>query len=935
VSARNNERRAAGSHVRAEPGAAGTSNERTTRGGFALYLALVAALVVAVAAVISRYFWLYEKSVVWKTDGLAQHYPALQVFGAWVRGIAASPGSAVPLWSWSMGLGADIIGTLAWPVLGDPFPLLSLGVSPPQLEYAYAALLGLRVVAAGLASAVFFRKMGARPVPAATGVVLYLFATFLMIQGRHPFFISAMVFLPLLLWGVELALRDERRWPLALFAGLAAASNFYFFYMLTIITVFYAVARFLELTAADKRWKQLGPTALRVGGYYVLGAALAAPILLPAIAAALGTARSGAEFEVPLLYPGWVYRSQIAAMTTGHFGAKNTFLGFGYLAWLMVPVLFLRRGRHTATKFMVALCIAFIVVPWFGSMLNGFTFPSNRHSFALGLFLGLGVALLLSEDEPVSRRDLLAMSLAYAAYAGPILLLVRPVPAQLAAPMLVGAATLGVFGLEAFMAHGRGRPESHGAQSPRRRSPLVGWMLLSLVVINVVVTGTFLHDKRHGDMLREFVDAGEVLQQFTDNLGMIAGELPHDDFYRVQNAQTVHYNSAMVQEFPGLSFYFSTMSGDLSAFREELDSRPGWSGFAFDGFDERAMPTTLLATRYYLTGDSAEERARVPFGFRLEQRTPRGDVYVNDHPLPLGFVYESVIDRTDYLRLDPVDRQAAMLQGAVVDDGVVPGVPRATPIPQAVEVPFTVVKEEGGTLDLEAGVIERTRDYARFTLAIPPVNGAELYVEMREFDNVARSASNGATFVPQPDQLPTAYTAGRVRKGESWKTPDSPYYWGNRSQLVNLGYQRGEVTTIAIEPRKVGTLSFESLRVLALPMDDYEEAVDGLRATQLTDVELRPNRVTGRVDPPRAGLLFLSIPFSSGWSATIDGEPVETVRTNTGFIGLPVSAGEQVVALEYFTPGLRWGLIVGLLALIMAGGAVAAKRWKRGGARAR
>ncbi len=269
-------------------------------------------------AVISRYFWLYQKSIVWRGDGLAQHYPALHFFNQWVRGMIHSPRSGVPLWSWNIGLGADIIGTLAFPVVGDPFALVSLLFPMARLETALAVMLALRVVAAGVAAAAYFRKMGARQLPAAIRVVLYVFSSFLLIQGRHPYFIGAMVFLPLLLLGVELALRDRISWPLGLFAFLAGISNFYFFYQLTIITVLYAVARYFELSPAEERWRRLLPTAARLGGSYALGSLFAAPLLLPSLAAVRSTARSSEEFVVGLVYPSWVYVSQVAGMASGH-----------------------------------------------------------------------------------------------------------------------------------------------------------------------------------------------------------------------------------------------------------------------------------------------------------------------------------------------------------------------------------------------------------------------------------------------------------------------------------------------------------------------------------------------------------------------------------------------------------------------------------------
>ena len=165
-----------------------------------------------------------------------------------------------------MGLGADIISTLQWPVLGDPFALVSLLFPIAALETAFATMYVLRMLVAGVAVALYFRVMGAKPLASAMGSVAYVFTTFLFIQGRYPYFINAMVFLPMLLMSLEWALQNRRRWALVAVVFVTVAANFYFFYILTIVAVIYAVARYFELAEREARWKRLVPTALRVGG---------------------------------------------------------------------------------------------------------------------------------------------------------------------------------------------------------------------------------------------------------------------------------------------------------------------------------------------------------------------------------------------------------------------------------------------------------------------------------------------------------------------------------------------------------------------------------------------------------------------------------------------------------------------------------------------
>lgn len=67
---------------------------------------------------------------------------------------------------------------------------------------------------------------------------------------------------------------------------------------------------------------------------------------------------------------------------------------------------------------------------------------------------------------------------------------------------------------------------------------------------------------------------------------------------------------------------------------------------------------------------------------------------------------------------------------------------------------------------------------------------------------------------------------------------------------------------------------------------------------------------TSEIDLERENLVFYSIPYDSGWSATVDGEPVEIEKVNVGFMAVRVPEGEHTIRFEYETPGLSVGILV-------------------------
>lgn len=66
-------------------------------------------------------------------------------------------------------------------------------------------------------------------------------------------------------------------------------------------------------------------------------------------------------------------------------------------------------------------------------------------------------------------------------------------------------------------------------------------------------------------------------------------------------------------------------------------------------------------------------------------------------------------------------------------------------------------------------------------------------------------------------------------------------------------------------------------------------------------------------------LVFFSVPYDEGWSATVNGEPVEIEKVDVGFMAVPVDAGDSEIIFTYETPGLRIGgyLTIGGIVLLI------------------
>ena len=63
--------------------------------------------------------------------------------------------------------------------------------------------------------------------------------------------------------------------------------------------------------------------------------------------------------------------------------------------------------------------------------------------------------------------------------------------------------------------------------------------------------------------------------------------------------------------------------------------------------------------------------------------------------------------------------------------------------------------------------------------------------------------------------------------------------------------------------------------------------------------------------------LVISQPYEDGWTATVNGKPVEVQAAYDGLMGIPVQTGDNVVELRYLTPGLIPGAVVGIASVTL------------------
>lgn len=76
-------------------------------------------------------------------------------------------------------------------------------------------------------------------------------------------------------------------------------------------------------------------------------------------------------------------------------------------------------------------------------------------------------------------------------------------------------------------------------------------------------------------------------------------------------------------------------------------------------------------------------------------------------------------------------------------------------------------------------------------------------------------------------------------------------------------------------------------------------------------------RIATTFNADRDETLVISQPYEDGWTATVNGKPVEVQAAYDGLMGIPVQTGDNVVELRYLAPGLVPGAVVGIASVTL------------------
>lgn len=864
-------------------------------------------------------FFTEGKSFVWGAgveDGLSQHFSALAYYGEALREFFRNLLAGHPklvMWDMSLGYGADILSTLNYYAIGDPLNLLYGFVSTKNTETMYDFMILLRMYLAGITFIMYARKMKKRSYGTVIGALVYVFSGFCFRLGlRHPFFINPMIYFPLLCLGIEKIYQRERPYVFIFAVCVSAMSNYYFLYMLTIFAVIYAWIRFYKYTEENKM-KNFCLTILKFGMYYTLGIAMAAVILLPSVIGFLGNGRygNGVDWKSLIVYPGKYYLLFIENFIG--YGNMGSNTNAGYLPIVGIVVLFTlfsQRMKHKKYRAAFIASIIALILPIFGYAFNGFSYANNRWAFALSFI----VALLTAEMYPrlfvMSKRQQIGIG------AGIIIYTVFCIIVNASGEeILKNKGIMAACGLIAVFYILLLIFQRLGYDTQKR---IVRVSMAILLLISVGVHGYYRFDPKGYAYTQEFMDQGQAYRTLKeDNIRMLS-KVNDPSVYRVHAEGYRYKNYGLINHLNTISGYYSITAKCVTDTIKGYDTLGMQYADKYKGVDQRLGLLSLAGVKYITVAHNSQvakdvsSMGDVPYGVEKLRKKGNITLYKNKYALPFAYAYDSYMTEQQYEQLNGIGKEQAMLAQIILnqhpaDKEIQHNEQRNGPDIQTISLPETRISSPKG------------KKYADITVPVEKDKETYLYFKNLVYHG-KKNGDDKFILTGRKGTKGILVTQNDVQQKIHIQSTFNPYYFGRKDYIVKINHQTSKAKEkVRLNFLSPGEYEFDDISLITVPKKDVLARLKERKENSMKQIQYEGNHFRGVYHAKKDQILCVTIPYSKGWKATVNGNRTKIYKANGMFMGIIMKKGTQSVKLDYETPGLKIGAWISLVAWIGLG----------------
>ncbi len=681
------------------------------------------------------------------------------------------------------------------------------------------------------------------------------------------FFADALLWVPLLVFGVEKIKREARIGWFMFAVAITSFDNFYFaFTNLIFIAVYILFRWFIKLDKEEVRgWKQL--RLYLISGVTGFGISLVS--FIPAVHGLFNNHRPPYEKPIPMFH--W----------------DNIFFASGYV---IVPIFFLiflytfSLYKYPAFRLFTLMSLFLTIFhfsPMVASFFNGFSAPQYRWEYVLNFTMGGTVAAGLHHMMKIGKREMvLSVILVITTYISAFLYSQRWNITSLPILVLFTLLFLTIALLMIF--------------NWKRSKPLKYLIHLWILMITLILGNIFQYSiSTYGHVnkvSKEHLTSKEYNGPEQQAMLQRLKQYDPNPYYRVDWKIGYANNTPLVQGFNGMSAYSSILNGDLLSFYlNDLHIDMGRESVSrFSTLGNRANLYSMLQGKYMMI--EKKHRKKIPYGFKKLMESENYLIYQNTNILPFVRTAKQVFLEKDLE--NPLEREQAMLQGVIVTNGHSES--RNTPKVHDI-LDQATIKTYGAAY--KGGVLKVKKKRGGIDLIINNADrGTKDYYVSFHLEKLSQNE-------------------GFALKVNDYRTTRKPNRSIYRTFVDDLTIRVPKAEKIKVRLPK-GEYIFKNL---ALYGEDYR-TLEKVKSSVIEPIDFHwdRNRIKITYDNQTdERYMVLPIPFEKGWEASINDKKQKVEKVNYSLVGIQMKDGMNRIEFVYIPPYFRSSLALSIISLAL------------------
>lgn len=778
-------------------------------------------------------------------------------------------------WDYNHFLGSSIFA-YGYYFLFSPFWLIF--ASLPSKDMILRAMLfvnTLKLWVLFVTSYYYFNHISKDKLAQFAGASIITFGAFTLGYYQYGFYTDALVFLPIVLVGVEKYLKEDKWLHLVLSTTVLAIVNIYLFIMFTAFIFLYTLFRYFILQS-EFYWKVMFYKAYKFFAYYLLAITLSAVILWPNLQLLLESSRISSTVQVSHIDFNILYRFVTSwimpVVDRNNFNPlidKNISSAAGYsggvaiysliITPLFLPQIFINfnnKVNRFILIFYAFLSIVFLFPPLY------FFLQGNSDTRWMLMYILLNAFSIVYVLE---NREKLNKTLFY-----------------LTAFFLFGLLSVSyIYSLKS------------GLQLNRLYFDIAKRNIIVLFVLILLYSvGIYFKNKKISDVVLVSTICIEIIlvlfniffnpiDSISMNTKQYSEDCIHDTNvietiqdldnspYRIEVIQSSGYNDPLSKDYMGLTFYSSVYNFEVDEFiQNNISSAGGWLVGNNTG---KAILKNLMGVKYWAV--DMDKPFYIPYGYEplktVEQEDQTYILYENKYAAPLVYTQTDTLNIDTWLSLSSLDKSRTLISYVVTENSDKNEI--------ILNDSFTKITEFGTEFyyDMPSPLVEQI-----------------VYVEFPRSEEVRIQV----------------YGEGKLIKDFYSYEPN----WAS----VYLEEYFDEIKVTVTNLWEVPEEEF----INTLSIQDVSHSIKDWYADITNDpfeITLDTNQFTITGSSSKSQWLVTSIAYDDNWSIELNGEKVKSEKVNGGFIGLEIPAGEIIIEAKYVPHQVIQGGIVSLLSVLL------------------